>query len=325
MIIKGGTDSFVNPIKKSISVIMSVYDTPFLGAAVDSILKQTFADFEFIIVVDNPHNKELCDLVNGYVDCDKRIKVIFNKENIGLAGSLNRGINESQGVYIARMDSDDISLPRRLEVQKEFLDNNPTVGLVGTCAMRIDEKGEEQGNMLLPADPILLSKMLAYTTAAYHPTWMFRREIISRVGLYRAFPVAQDYDFLYRCVDAGVEISNIQEVLFKYRIASHNASVKKFLDQWNIRKYIQRLQRERVKTGVDSFSDDEVIKVLKVSDFRRKMCGVSQAFFEKGVVAKRHRKWLVFILCVTASLVVYPARLEVLYSTLRSKLLTRYI
>lgn len=308
-----------NPI---ISVIMSVYDTAFLGEAVESILNQTFRDFEFIIVVDNPDNEILIESVNAYVEQDERIKLLINERNLGLGNSLNRGLEVAQGEYIARMDSDDISLPTRLEMQKQFLDANTDIGLVGCCAIRIDEDGSELGEMKLPSNSATLRKMLPYTTAAYHPTWMLRCKTIEKVGVYRCFPVAQDYDFLFRCIDCGIKISNIQDVLFKYRVSTHNASVAKFLDQWNVRKYIQKLHRQRVKRGTDSFSKDELSKVLTVSELRRWLCGKSQAFFEKGVIAKRSGKKASFLLYTVMSVVVYPPKLEVLYSTFRSKLVS---
>ncbi len=306
-----------------ISVIMSVFDTPYLEGAAESILNQTFTDFEFIIIVDNPENQELIEIVNNFAQKDERIVVSVNEKNMGLANSLNKGLDLAKGQYIARMDSDDISLPERLEKQKELLDSNPKIGLCGTCAIRIDEEGNETGEMILPSDSDILAQMLPYTTAAYHPSWMFRKDILENVKGYRPFPVAQDYDFLYRCIDNGIKLSNIQEPLFKYRIALHNASVAKFLDQWNIRKYIQRLHRERVKTGSDSFCEAEMQKVLIVSNVRRKLCGASQELFEKGVIAKRRGRWLMFGLFVLASVMVYPPKLAVLYSTLRSKLIQK--
>ena len=114
-----------------ISVIMSIYNTrrEYIIRAVDSILKQTFDDFEFIIVNDGSE-----DFVRETIQTfsDKRIKYLENGKNIGLVRSLNRALELSSGEYIARMDSDDISLPQRFERQVEYMDKNPHVGVLGT-------------------------------------------------------------------------------------------------------------------------------------------------------------------------------------------------
>ena len=109
-----------------ISVIMSVYNEPldWVQESIDSILQQTFGNFEFIIINDNPNNKELFDFLITNKIKDNRIIIINNDENIGLTKSLNKGLERAKGEYIARMDADDISLPERLEKQINFLNTN---------------------------------------------------------------------------------------------------------------------------------------------------------------------------------------------------------
>ena len=143
----------INPVlqirnKLMISVIMSTYNETAgeLHGSINSILKQSYQDMEFIIINDNPERDDLKEILKSYENSDARISVIENKKNIGLAASLNAGIKKAKGEYIARMDADDISLPHRLEKELDFLKKND-LDLVSCFVIRMDEDGRE-----LPAD-----------------------------------------------------------------------------------------------------------------------------------------------------------------------------
>jgi glycosyltransferase involved in cell wall biosynthesis len=114
-------------MKPYISAVMSVYNESeeYLRKSIESILNQTYTDFEFIIILDNPDNKKARDILKEYENKDDRIVLLENEKNIGLAPSLNRGVKVARGKYIARMDADDIALPQRFEKQVYFLENNP--------------------------------------------------------------------------------------------------------------------------------------------------------------------------------------------------------
>ena len=124
---------------------MSCYNEEevYLTQAIESILDQDYVDFEFIIIMDNPDNQSLLDIVKKYVSVDKRIIVIRNERNIGLANSLNKGIEMATGEYVARMDADDISLPSRLKRQVSYLDNNPKCMMTCGNFIKIDENGRD--------------------------------------------------------------------------------------------------------------------------------------------------------------------------------------
>ena len=126
-----------------ISVIMSIYSEKeeWIKESIDSILSQTFRDFEFIIINDNPKRKENENLLLEYSQKDNRIIVITNKENIGLTKSLNKGLSIAKGKYIARMDADDISFPTRFQKQIDFLDKNTEYVL---CGANISYFGSEE-------------------------------------------------------------------------------------------------------------------------------------------------------------------------------------
>ena len=127
-----------------ISVIMSTYNEPedWIRKSIESILGQTLQKLEFLIVCDNPNNKELINLLEEYKNKDSRIKLILNDENIGLTKSLNKALNITVGTFIARMDSDDIAASDRLEKQLKYLKDN-NLDLVGSGVVCIDEEENE--------------------------------------------------------------------------------------------------------------------------------------------------------------------------------------
>ena len=137
-------------LKPKVSVVMAVYNgEQYLQEAIESILSQTFSDFEFIIV-DDASTDCTPEIVQNYAKYDKRIRLMRNKRNLGLTKSLNRGLNVSQGIYIARQDADDLSLPKRLELQVHFLDDHIEIGALGAGVEIVDEKGSSLKEMGVP-------------------------------------------------------------------------------------------------------------------------------------------------------------------------------
>lgn len=202
--------------KPSISVIMGVHNgSKYLREAIDSILNQTFADFEFLIVND-ASTDESPTLLAGY--SDPRIKVINNQGNLGLTKSLNKALAVAQGEYIARMDADDISLPERFEVQKKFLDEHPEIAVVGSATIIIDDNGKESGGKKPVTDPDLLKFYILLKNQITHSSVMFRKKIILENGGYdESVKYAQDYDLWSRLLHKKMALSNIEQPLLKYR------------------------------------------------------------------------------------------------------------
>lgn len=210
-----------------ISVIMGVYNQfnkDILLEAVDSILKQSFEDFEFIIYDDGSH-PEAAVLLEEVKNMDKRIILIGQEENHGLAFSLNACIDRASGKYIARMDADDISYPERLEKQKKFLEENPEYSWVG-CNIEICDAKGVWGRRKMPERPNK-SDYLKYSPYA-HPTVMYRAEIFDTNQEYvtsKETLRCEDYEIFMRLREAGLRGANIQEYLFCYR--EDNESYKK--------------------------------------------------------------------------------------------------
>ena len=202
----------VNP---KVTVLMSVYNgESYLGASIDSILNQTFKDFEFIIINDGSTDMTK-EILESYTD--PRISIINNDKNIGLTRSLNMGLELAGSEYIARMDADDVSLPERLEKQVKFLENNPTVILLGNWIEIIDDNGNVRSITRYPTDHCFIAWVLLFKTCLAHPTVMYRRKEVLTIGAYnRELKYTQDYDLWVRLSKAG-KIRQIPEVLLKVR------------------------------------------------------------------------------------------------------------
>lgn len=185
-----------------VSVIMSVYNgSRYLSQSLESILNQTFTDFEFIIV-DDGSTDNTWEILTEYAARDSRIILIRNEKNIGLTKSLNKGLARAQGEYIARQDADDFSLPDRFEHQVRFLDTHSEVGVLGTAFYIIDEDGNVSGTVTPPQESALLHWLLLFCNPIPHPTVMARRKLICAVNGYNPeFVTAQDYDLWARLSD----------------------------------------------------------------------------------------------------------------------------
>lgn len=203
-----------------VTVLMAVYNgAPYLSEAVDSILGQTFRDFEFVII-DDASTDDSVMILKDYGD--QRIRLVRNDINMGLSASLNRGIELARGEYIARMDADDVSLPERLAMQTNFMDAHPLVDISGTWVEWFD--GDQSAIWTLPVDDDEIKCYLLFSPSVYHPTVMFRKRLFddSSVRYSTAFAQAQDYELWSRLMDVCV-FSNLNSVLLRYRL--HEQSV----------------------------------------------------------------------------------------------------
>ncbi len=253
-----------------ISVLMSVYNEKleWLQKAVDSILNQTYTDFEYLIIIDNPSlNREAVDYLEETAANDKRVKLHFNEQNIGLMRSLNVGITLVQGKYIARMDADDISFLNRLEKELLFLEDND-LDMVSANRVDIDENGNEISRSThIKNDP---QRHLPYSNFIVHPSVLIKTEVLRSLGGYREFYNSEDYDMWLRVLSAGYKIGILDEYVVYYRIRQSSMSLKNRLETYYITKYQQQLYWERVKTGKDSFSVENFKTYIESRDISDK-------------------------------------------------------
>ena len=252
----------VNP---KISIVMSTYNESEkeLKEAIDSMLNQTMGDFEFIIVIDNPNNDRHKEILSNYEKKDERIKILCNDSNIGLAKSLNIGIDFAKGKYIARMDADDISEPNRLEKELDFLENNTDIDILSTNKIDIDEFGNVVNiASSLPTNDKKIKRILKVTSVITHSAAVFKKEKIEKIGKYRPFFASQDYDLWLRASYYGLKFAIIDEPLIKYRVRQNNISNTNPLKQYLLKEYIQVLNDKREKYGEDDFSIENMNEYL---------------------------------------------------------------
>ena len=252
-------------MNRKISVVMSAYNEPerFLRESIESILNQTYRDFEFIIIQDNPDNEAIERVVNEYAAKDSRIRFYKNEKNIGLAMSLNRGIELARYDIIARMDADDISLPERFEKELAYLDAHPEMHMVSINSIKIDENGNQvRESNKLPHNFSQTKRVMGEHNVVMHPGAMLYKKDFLEIGGYRNFPASQDYDLWLRYITNDWQIGFVQEVLIKYRISTNNTSMGNSLRQWACHKFIIKMYKERLKNGKDSFTEESLSKYL---------------------------------------------------------------
>lgn len=212
-----------------VSVVMAVYNTErFLDEAIESVLAQTFRDFELIIVNDGSSDAS-AGMLSSWAAKDSRIKIVTNEKNIGLTLSLVKGVGLATGEYIARMDADDRSRPERFERQIAALKQNPKLGCVGSNVVLMNEVGQPTKKLDLTHPH--LREALGKRNRLVHGSLMFRRSALEAVGGYSSeFVLAQDYDLLLR-LSEKYEIAVLPEVLYELRRSAESLSSKKFWRQ----------------------------------------------------------------------------------------------
>ena len=206
-----------------VSVLMPVYKTaPYLREAMDSMLCQTFKDFELIVLNDcSPDNAE--EILDAYDD--SRIVRYKGENNVGLSNVLNVGIGMARGKYIARMDSDDNSLPQRLQVQVEYLETHPDIDLV-SVGMRLF--GAKEATWIRELNPEKVKIEAMFHSPVLHASSVWRKDAFEKQGLrFRQEMVpAEDYDLWVRAMLRGLKLVNLPEVLYEYRIHDAQATLQ---------------------------------------------------------------------------------------------------
>ncbi len=262
-----------------VSVLMPVYKTaPYLREALDSMLCQTFKDFELIVLDDcSPDNAE--EKLDAYDD--SRIVRYKGEKNVGLSNVLNVGIEMARGKYIARMDSDDISLPQRLQVQVDYLEKHPDVDLV-SVGMRLF--GAKEGTWIRELNPEKVKIEALFHSPVLHASSVWRKDTFEKQGLrFRQEMVpAEDYDLWVRAMLKGLKLVNLPEVLYKYRI--HDAQATLQTDKTAAKS--REVQMDYLQKALPSLSDK------KREAFPMKLwpvffANLRDGFFDRKLLAKR--------------------------------------
>lgn len=213
-----------------ISIIMGVYNGErYLRKGIDSILNQSFKDFEFIIC-DDGSTDNTWNLLKEYEALDSRVHIIKNTQNMGLAYSLNRCIYISQCDILARQDADDFSYFNRLEEQYEFILQHKEYAIIGTCWDNIDENGKKWPSIVKEKPEIM---DMIWDGSFMHPSWMMRKSMLEKVGYYSYNNYTkrdQDYHLVLKLYGAGMKICNMQKILYCY---TNDTNTFKRTKDWN--------------------------------------------------------------------------------------------
>lgn len=251
----------IAPFSIPVSVIMGIYNEPleWIKQSIDSILNQTFVDFEFIIVNDNPLRYENYIQLKEYQQIDKRIVIVENESNIGLTESLNKALLLAKGKYIARMDADDISLPNRLMLQYQYMEEHLSVVVCGTNFKCIGKNSLLTIPNWLKYDNINIKAQLLFNSCFLHPTVFIRKSILDtyQISYDSSYKQSQDYRMWEILSNCG-EFANLRQKLLKYRLSDVQITTISSKQQAKYRDNISlRLKNEWLKNiGIEfSYSD----------------------------------------------------------------------
>jgi len=276
-----------------ISVLMPVYNgSAYLADAVESILNQTFSDFEFLII-DDGSTDGTREILKEYQKSDSRI-LVHSQPHLGLVSALNKGIETATGIFIARMDADDISEPTRLAEQVAFLTQHPDVGVLGAKMKIIDKNKTLQGNYDVPVFHGLIAWNLLFGRSFAHPTVMIRKDLIRSAGGYKDhLPFVEDTELWLRLIEK-TRFANLDRLLVTYRTHPEATSVKQSkLQQANVRiarqKFISELldkpiSIENVECLMDSQKTSHTLTMEQKQQAVSLLFQLYEAFRKKEII-----------------------------------------
>ncbi|WP_303784431.1 glycosyltransferase [Azovibrio restrictus] len=210
--------------KPAISVVLPVYNAEaYVREAVESILAQTFTDFELIIINDGSTDAS-GSILRELAAHDPRI-VLVERANAGLVSALNEGIGRARADFIARMDADDVAIPERFALQLARMSAEPGLGVLGSFIRIVDKTGRFIRLGTYPVAPAETARFLEHGSPLAHPTVMMRKEAVIKAGGYRkVFSHCEDYDLWLRISELGYAIANLPQPLLNYRVHGANVS-----------------------------------------------------------------------------------------------------
>lgn len=283
-----------------ISIVITIYKEPWvwIRESIQSILNQTFRDIQIILVVDNPNfefSEELNDLLVG---SKTRYKILNNKSNFGLVKSLNIGLKNSDGDYVARMDSDDVAEPDRFEMQMKFLTQN-SLDFVSSNISKINERGEIYDVIKLNQSIYekKLMKIERHQNIFWHPTWLARKQVYERLHGYRNIDFAEDYDFVIRALLNGFRLGQLKQPLVRKRINNNSISEVNALKQIVTANELAKGFRKKTIVSDNINEDIPDQKIKEFSQIKRLFVGRKSSSF-----STRIKLWWLLLLTHTGHL-----------------------
>jgi len=245
----------------TVSVVMPVYNAErYVAEAVESILAQTFTDFEFIIIDDGSTDGSL-SILQHYAGQEERIR-LTSRPNTGFVRAVNEGLSQAGGKYIARMDADDIAMPERFAKEVAYMEANPECIVVGCRMMLIDADGDPIREWILREshEEIDEANLRGHGGGVGHPTVLMRRDEVMAAGAYDiAFQFSADLDLFLRLAERG-RLANLPDVLLKYRLHLGSIGYKKRIQQQSAAAAVVRAACERRGLDIPASDDPALLR-----------------------------------------------------------------
>jgi len=297
------------------TILMSVYDedTEYINLCINSILLQTYSNFEFLIINDNPGNERIKKILEQSLKKDRRIKIIENEYNIGLAESLNKGVYHSIGQYIVRMDADDIADLKRLEIVDNYLE--PHVDVYYSQYTIIDDFGKIiRNSQPVPKNSKYLLKILKNKNIICHPTTVIRKQVLVE-NPYNKILVSEDYDLWIRLLRKGYIFKSIPHYLIYYRIRNGSMTTSDYYKSYLSLDYLWRKNEKYDRSGINN---SEFLTLLSKNINNREnynSCYIN--FFGSGNIKKIFLVYIYIIKC--------PDFIDFLIRTIKASIIRRLV
>lgn len=230
-----------------ISVVMATYNEEpvIVGKAIQSILDQTYKNFE-LLIFDDSTKEDTKEKIDSYAAVP-RVKVFRENKRVGFVKSLNKGLNEARGKYIARMDGDDYSLPIRFQKEVDFLEQNPDIAVVGGQINIMNEEDQITSSRHYPLGGTKLYMFSCFRNPLAHPTIMMRESLVQKGFYYdESLKMSEDLDFWLRLLNAGYHIANLPDIVLNYRVQSNFTEKRSSRKQ---RNYMADVRRKNFDSG----------------------------------------------------------------------------
>lgn len=296
----------------TVTVIMTAFNAEsFIGQAIDSVLNQTYKDFDFIIVNDGSTDRTI-EIIKEFELIDKRI-IIIDHANIGMGASLNQAIEISRNEIIFRMDADDLMMPNRIEEQLNFMNSNPEIVVLSCLAYYIGEKNNVIGKTFSDLKVTADSKRYYSSNEVIgllHPGVVFRKSIILEIGGYRGkFWPAEDIDLWNRLVEKGHIILTQQKILMKYRVHGGSTITSKFIESRKKYEWVRESMWNRRK-GICEPTWDEFLNefnnksILEKLNWKRK--AYAKNYYRTAGFDFAKNKFMSFIFHLIGAFILQP-------------------
>ncbi|MDD6328598.1 MAG: glycosyltransferase [Eubacteriales bacterium] len=245
---------------QTVAIIMTAYneECDWIVQCMDSILAQTYTNFHLYVLLDNPDNEMIKDVLMSYAKKDSRMAVMVNEENLGLVASLNKLLGIVNESYIARMDADDVMMPSRLAKEMEFMRENSLDFVMSNCDFLYADGTSGKGASI----PKLLGEDFndaeRYGNVSMHNTWLVKKEVYDKLGGYRMVRHCEDYDFVLRAIQEGYKIGRLDEALVSYRLRDTSVSAmyaKEQFEKARMLRYLYNKGRKIADISPEKFNE----------------------------------------------------------------------